>query len=311
MLGKTNQLAPAVTLKGYTHAAIAAVNGVAQFCRHKPLGAAGGFIIVVMVTVALLAPVVAPYGARELIIDENGRTPVFESPGSTYLMGTDRVGRDVFSRVIYGARVSLYVGFGAVGIGVTGFFILGVVSAYAGGWFDLDRTAVGGRQERVARARNRPGHRGCSWFLSKQRHSGHSHRFGPHSGADGAVPSVVPQGNGLHIGCPGRGSIFLAHNLPPHRTQLHRHLPRHRHLLPRTRHHHRVFVELLRSGSAPRRTQLGWHAYDRRRAARNNSALVGYLSRSGHLHRRAGIQSAGRRPQRCDGSTSAARQVGR
>ena len=64
MLGKANQLAPAVTLKGYAHAAISAVNGVAQFCRHKPLGAAGGFIIVVMVAVALLAPVVAPYGAR-------------------------------------------------------------------------------------------------------------------------------------------------------------------------------------------------------------------------------------------------------
>ena len=137
MLGKANQLAPAVTLKGYAHAAIAAANGIAQFCRHKPLGAAGGFIIVVMVAVALLAPVIAPYGARELIIDENGRTPTFESPGSTYLMGTDRVGRDVFSRIIYGARVSLYVGFGAVAIGVTGFFILGVVSAYVGGWFDL------------------------------------------------------------------------------------------------------------------------------------------------------------------------------
>ncbi len=52
MLGKANQLAPAVTLKGYTHAAIAAVSGVAQFCRHKPLGAAGGFIIVVIVAVA-------------------------------------------------------------------------------------------------------------------------------------------------------------------------------------------------------------------------------------------------------------------
>ena len=137
MLGRISQSAPSGTLKGPSQAAVAYVNAIAAFCRHKPLGAAGGFIIVVMIAIALLAPLIAPYGPRELIIDENGKTPVFEPPGSTYWMGTDRVGRDVFSRIIYGARISLYVGFGAVAIGVTGFFILGIVSAYAGGWFDL------------------------------------------------------------------------------------------------------------------------------------------------------------------------------
>ena len=110
---------------------------VAAFCRNKPLGAVGGFIVAAMVAIALLAPLIAPYGARELIIDEDGRTPVFTPPGLAYPMGTDRVGRDLLSRIIYGARISMYVGFGAVGIGVTGFFLLGIVSAYIGGWFDL------------------------------------------------------------------------------------------------------------------------------------------------------------------------------
>ena len=60
MLGKVNQLAPSLTVKRRTLGAVAAVRGVAQFCRHKPLGAAGGFIILAMVVIALLAPLVAP-----------------------------------------------------------------------------------------------------------------------------------------------------------------------------------------------------------------------------------------------------------
>ena len=79
----------------------------------------------------------APYGDREIIREESGKVPVYHSPSSEYWLGTDHVGRDTLSRVMYGARISLYVGGMSVAIGITGFFLLGVFSAYAGGKVDL------------------------------------------------------------------------------------------------------------------------------------------------------------------------------
>jgi ABC-type dipeptide/oligopeptide/nickel transport system permease subunit len=101
------------------------------------LGAIGAIIILTVALVALLAPLIAPYGAKELARNEDGKITIYASPGTEYLLGTDEIGRDSLSRLIYGARISLYVAFGSVLIGITGFFILGVVSAYAGGLFDL------------------------------------------------------------------------------------------------------------------------------------------------------------------------------
>ncbi|MGH8058141.1 MAG: ABC transporter permease, partial [Candidatus Entotheonellia bacterium] len=113
------------------------VIAVARFARRKPLGAVGGFIVLALLVMALLAPVIAPYDPRQIIREANNRVPVYEAPGSAYLFGTDHVGRDILSRIIHGARISLYVGVGAVLIGVTGWFIVGMVSAYAGGTVDL------------------------------------------------------------------------------------------------------------------------------------------------------------------------------
>jgi peptide/nickel transport system permease protein len=115
----------------------APVMAVARFSRRKPLGAVGGLIVLALVLMALLAPVVSPYDPRQIIREENNRVPVYVAPGSTYLLGTDHVGRDVLSRIIHGARISLYVGGGAVLIGVSGWFVVGMVSAYAGGAVDL------------------------------------------------------------------------------------------------------------------------------------------------------------------------------
>jgi peptide/nickel transport system permease protein len=115
----------------------APVMAVARFSRRKPLGAVGGLIVLVLFMVALLAPVISPYDPRQIIREENNRVPVHVAPGSAYLLGTDHVGRDVLSRIIHGARISLYVGGGAVLIGVTGWFVVGMVSAYAGGAVDL------------------------------------------------------------------------------------------------------------------------------------------------------------------------------
>jgi peptide/nickel transport system permease protein len=119
------------------HALAAPLLAVASFGRRKPLGAVGGLIVLALLATALLAPVIAPYDPRQIIREENNRVPVYVAPGSVYLMGTDHVGRDVVSRIIHGARISLYVGVGAVLIGVTGWFVVGMVSAYAGRGVDL------------------------------------------------------------------------------------------------------------------------------------------------------------------------------
>ncbi len=119
------------------HTLAAPVMAVARFARRKPLGALGGLIVLALLVMALLAPVISPYDPRQIIREANNRVPVYVAPGSDYLLGTDHVGRDVLSRIIHGARISLYVGVGAVLIGVTGWFVVGMVSAYAGGAVDL------------------------------------------------------------------------------------------------------------------------------------------------------------------------------
>jgi len=107
------------------------------FARRKPLGAVGGLIVLALVVTALLAPVLSPYDPRQIIREADHRVPVHVAPGLRYPMGTDHVGRDIVSRIVYGARISLYVGLGAVLIGVTGWFIVGMASAYAGRSVDL------------------------------------------------------------------------------------------------------------------------------------------------------------------------------
>jgi peptide/nickel transport system permease protein len=107
------------------------------FARRKPLGAVGGLIVLALVATALLAPVLSPYDPRQIIREADHRVPVHVAPGLRYPMGTDHVGRDILSRIVYGARISLYVGLGAVLIGVTGWFAIGMASAYAGRGVDL------------------------------------------------------------------------------------------------------------------------------------------------------------------------------
>jgi peptide/nickel transport system permease protein len=113
------------------------VRPVARFCAQKPLGAIGGIIVLVLILMALLAPAISPYGPRQLVESADGRAAVHVAPNGTFLLGTDHVGRDVLSRVMHGARVSLYVGLGSVLIGITGSFILGVAISYVGGHVDL------------------------------------------------------------------------------------------------------------------------------------------------------------------------------
>src|SRR5262249_29982666 len=126
---------PAIRLKWQIRTA--PVRAVARFAQRNPLGAMGGLIVLALLVMALLAPVIAPYEPRQIIHEAHNRVPVCVPPGSAYLMGTDQVGRDILRRIIHRACISLYVGVGAVLIGVTGWCIVGMASAYAGGAVDL------------------------------------------------------------------------------------------------------------------------------------------------------------------------------
>jgi|TARA_Y100000294_G_scaffold21356_1_gene18046 peptide/nickel transport system permease protein len=100
--------------------------------RRQPLGAAGAFIVIIMILMAILAEFIAPY---DPIVNDFAN--MLSAPGAEYWLGTDEFGRDIFSRLIYGARTALFVGFSCAFIGATAGLVLGVASAYFGGTFDL------------------------------------------------------------------------------------------------------------------------------------------------------------------------------
>jgi peptide/nickel transport system permease protein len=103
-----------------------------QLVRRKPLGTLGGMIVVAMLAAAVLADVVTPYGFATTSLRER-----FISMNGAHWLGTDQLGRDLLTRIIYGARISLYVGFGAVLLGCVLATALGIFSAYRGGRVDL------------------------------------------------------------------------------------------------------------------------------------------------------------------------------
>ncbi len=108
------------------------LKGVLRFLRRKPMGAFGAFVILLMISSAIFAPIFAPYNPLEIHAKET-----LMPPSAKYFAGTDESGRDVLSRIIYGSRVSLFVGLIAVGIGTSGGMIVGIISAYFGGKADL------------------------------------------------------------------------------------------------------------------------------------------------------------------------------
>jgi peptide/nickel transport system permease protein len=91
----------------------------------------GTVIISVFILLAVLAPLLAPYQPNAQNIEQK-----LESPSWKHWMGTDEYGRDVFSRIIYGSRISISIGFVAVGISLLIGILLGAISGYFGGWVD-------------------------------------------------------------------------------------------------------------------------------------------------------------------------------
>ena len=105
---------------------------IRDFTKSKPLGAAGGAIAILLILIAIFAPFIATHDP-----ELTSHKTVLASPSSEMFLGGDQIGRDVFSRLVYGARVSLLVGILSVLFGVSTGFGLGLISAYFGGKADL------------------------------------------------------------------------------------------------------------------------------------------------------------------------------
>jgi ABC-type dipeptide/oligopeptide/nickel transport system permease subunit len=104
---------------------------ILRFARREPLGAVGAALFLLLLLVALLAPVIAPANPLDI-----RASLIYHPPSSAAWFGTDKFGRDILSRVIYGARISLYVGVLVVAFGTTFGVAVGLFSAYIGGGFD-------------------------------------------------------------------------------------------------------------------------------------------------------------------------------
>jgi len=110
----------------------AALGGVARFARSSPIGAVSALIWLGLIGVAIFAPMLAPYDPIEADF-----LAVRSGPTAAHLLGTDNLGRDVLSRIIFGTRITLLVSISSVLIGDLLGFLWGLTSGYLGGRFDL------------------------------------------------------------------------------------------------------------------------------------------------------------------------------
>jgi len=102
-----------------------------EFIRRRPLGAFGLFLMIVMILSAIFADRIAPYDPTAIAFKD-----LLLPPSPEHLMGTDNFGRDVFSRLVYGSRTALLLGFTASIVGCTFGLALGIIGAYVGGLVD-------------------------------------------------------------------------------------------------------------------------------------------------------------------------------
>jgi len=103
-----------------------------RLVKEKPLGTVGGGIVLVLLLVAVFADTLAPYGMNEQVLMDR-----VQPPSATHLLGTDNLGRDLLSRIIYGARISIYVGLGGSVLCTLVAAAIGLVSGFFGGKVDL------------------------------------------------------------------------------------------------------------------------------------------------------------------------------
>lgn len=104
---------------------------IGRFIRTKPLGAFGAGVVLLVVVMAIAAPLFAPKDPSQTSLIDSLR-----APSASYPLGTDRNGRDMLSRIIYGARTSMGIGLGAVALGITVGAAVGLIGGYLGGITD-------------------------------------------------------------------------------------------------------------------------------------------------------------------------------
>ena len=100
--------------------------------REKRLGTVGGIIVIALLFTGIFAEFLAPYG-----MNESNRGAALSAPSADFLLGTDNLGRDLLSRIIFGARVSILIGLGATALSTVFSLTIGIVTAYYGGLLDL------------------------------------------------------------------------------------------------------------------------------------------------------------------------------
>ena len=132
-MGDVSQLTPAVTEPAAVAAGQAGLRRFfARLVREQPLGTAGGIVILILVLVSIFADSLAPYRYEEIHLRDR-----LQAPTAAYLLGTDHVGRDLLSRLIHGARLSLTVGLAATVLTVVVAVLIGGTTGFIGGRLDL------------------------------------------------------------------------------------------------------------------------------------------------------------------------------
>jgi peptide/nickel transport system permease protein len=122
--------------EGYAAAEVAIPRGVrtasvGRFLRRNPLVLIGGSVLLLWIVVSAAAPLIAPYGALTQKIAER-----LQAPSPAHLFGTDPLGRDILSRVLYGGRISLPVGFLVVSVSLVIGGLIGAIAGFGAGWMD-------------------------------------------------------------------------------------------------------------------------------------------------------------------------------
>jgi len=105
---------------------------IMKMARKQPVGVAGLAVVILMILAAIFAPWLTAYDPVA-----NSYEFILTAPNADFLLGTDQFGRDILTRIIYGARTALFVGFTCALVGAVAGLVLGVASAYFGGLFDL------------------------------------------------------------------------------------------------------------------------------------------------------------------------------
>ena len=126
------QVAPAAARGRSRGGSLETLRALGLFARRKPLGALGAVIVGALLVMALFAEQIAPYG-----YDDTIRGARMRPPSTAHWLGTDNLSRDMWSRIVYGARVSVTVGFATVALAVVLATTIGVSSGYFGGAYDL------------------------------------------------------------------------------------------------------------------------------------------------------------------------------